>query len=250
MHHDAAAQIVARAQAEDVDGLLVLGDNVYPTGAASANDPAFATLYEQPFAALTATHSFYVVLGNHDVLTSNGQPELDYATTHPYWVQPARYYERHLERTCLLGLDTNQADVDATQLAAVSSGCANDVTLLHRVAFGHHPVYSSGTHGLNNDEPWMDAQVRPALEQLGVNFYLSGHDHDFEAIVPQASGINYIISGGASQLRPIAASAQSLHAFSDYHFGKLELYTRYADLTVYGEDGSVRWTHRYDLPTS
>jgi hypothetical protein len=95
----------------------------------------------------------------------------------------------------------------------------------------------------------MDALARPVLERAGYDFYLSGHDHDFETVIPPASGgPRYIVSGGASRLRPIAATAQSLFATSQHHYTKLELYTGYADLTVYDELGAPIWVHRYDLP--
>lgn len=243
-----AAEIVTQVQAGGVDGLLMLGDNFYPAGVATAADPAFGTLYEGPLANAIARSNLYVTLGNHDVLTANGQAELDYATTHPWWILPARYYARDVQHTCLVSLETNQAAVDQTQLDFLSTACNNPLSL-HRLAIGHHPVKSSGLHGINNDEPWMPQLVQPVLESKNFDFYLSGHDHDFEAIVPGTppADIAYVVSGGASQLRSIGANPQSLQSFSQYHFSKLELYTNFADLTVIGEDGAILWTHRYSM---
>lgn len=241
-----AAQVVADVQTEDIDGLFMLGDNIYDIGATSASDPMFATLYEGPLGPVLNRIQLYVALGNHDVITANGQYELDYATTHPYWVLPAHYYTRTVERTCFTGLDTNQAAVDSTQLGFLENACAG-TSALHTIALGHHPVFSSGEHGLNDDQPWMDALVRPVLERAGYDFYLSGHDHNFEAIVPVTDNPRYVVSGGASKLRPITATAQSLFATSQYHYSKLELYTGYADLSAYDESGALIWTHRYSL---
>jgi len=241
-----ASQVVADVQSEDVDGIFMLGDNIYETGASSASDPAFATLYEGPLGPVLDRIQAYTVLGNHDVVTANGQYEIDYATTHPYWVMPSHYYNRTVERTCFTALDTNQAAVDSTQLGFLENACAGTAAL-HTIAIGHHPVFSSGEHGVDNAQPWMDAFVRPVLERAGYDFYLSGHDHNFEAIVPTAGAPRYIVSGGASRLRPITATSQSLFATSQYHYSKLELYTGYANLTAYDELGAAIWTYRYDL---
>jgi putative cell wall-binding protein len=241
-----AAAIVQQKQTQDIDGMFMLGDNIYNSGASSANDPAFVTLYENPFASIISSSVINVVLGNHDVVTNNGQGELDYALTHPYWHMPSRYYAETIEANRIVALDSNQASVDQTQLDFLSQQLAADPLALHRIVIAHHPIYSSGQHGLNNEQPWMQSLVNPAVIAGKTDFFLSGHDHDFEAIVPR-DGVNYIVSGGASRLRPITASSQSINAFSEYHFSKLEIFYSYADLTVYDQNNQVLWTHRYQL---
>lgn len=241
-----AGQIVSDVQAGDIDGAFMLGDNIYPVGASSATDPAFATLYENPFAQIISSLVIDVVLGNHDELTAAGQPELDYATTHPYWNLPARYYAQTRDHVRIVAMDSNQAFVDQTQLDFVARELAADPDALTRIVIAHHPVYSSGEHGVNNDEPWMRSLVEPVLIAGGTNFFLSGHDHDAEVLAP-VSGINYIVSGAASLLRPITPSAQSLYASSTYHYSRLDLWYGHAVLTMYDEFGNPLFTYRYDL---
>ena len=67
-----------------------------------------------------------------------------------------------------------------------------------KIAFFHHPIYSSGgKHG-------SDLELRQLLEPLflkyGVDVVLAGHEHFYERIKPQ-KGIYYFISGGAAKLR-------------------------------------------------
>jgi putative cell wall-binding protein len=244
--NNVAAAIVQQKQTQDIDGMFMLGDNIYNSGASSASDPAFATLYENPFASIIGSTVINVVLGNHDVVTNNGQGELDYALTHPYWHMPSRFYAQTIEANRIVALDSNQASVDQAQLDFLSQQLAADPLALHRIVIAHHPIYSSGEHGLNNEQPWMQSQVNPVVIAGNADFFLSGHDHNFEAIVPR-DGVNYIVSGGASRLRPITATSQSINAFSEYHFSKLEIFYSYADLTVYDQNNQVLWTHRYQL---
>lgn len=60
-----------------------------------------------------------------------------------------------------------------------------------KVFFGHHPVYSSGSHGGTQK---MQRYLQPLFEKNGVALVLGGHDHDYERTV--VNGITYIVSGG------------------------------------------------------
>ncbi len=65
----AAQYAVGRAVAEvcavrGCDFALMLGDNFYPDGVTSADDPQFISKFERPYAALTVP--VYVALGNQD----------------------------------------------------------------------------------------------------------------------------------------------------------------------------------------
>ncbi len=241
-----AAGIVQRFQTENVDGAFMLGDNLYENGASSASDPKFATIYESPLAAILSKLSLNVILGNHDIRTNNGQGELDYAKSNNYWYMPNRYYSRNIDNIRVVALNSNQSAVTQAQLDFLDNELKNDIDAVHQVVISHHPVYSSGFHGQNNDQPWMKSLVEPIVTADGVEFFLSGHDHDFEAIKDK-SGVNYIISGGAARLKPITATSQTLFAVSDYNFSKLEIYYSYADLTVYDENNNELWTNRYSI---
>src|SRR5690242_20330024 len=61
----AVAQAMADVcKARGCDFALELGDNIYPEGVRSADDPQFETKFETPYEALKMP--FYVALGNHD----------------------------------------------------------------------------------------------------------------------------------------------------------------------------------------
>ena len=76
----------------------------------------------------------------------------------------------------------------------------------------HRPIWSGGNHG--NDERGWSSWLIPILEELGVQFCLAGHDHDYERFCEsrgrlgqrrcitrgQESGIIYIVSGGGASV--------------------------------------------------
>jgi len=67
-----------------------------------------------------------------------------------------------------------------------------------KVAFMHHPPYSSGgKHGSDNQ---LREVVEPIFVKYGVNVVLTGHDHFYERIKPQ-KGIQYFVSGAGGKLR-------------------------------------------------
>ena len=72
----------------------------------------------------------------------------------------------------------------------------------------HRPIWSSGNHG--SDERGWASWLVPALEELGIQLHLSGHDHDYERFCPSLgsglqrtchpSGITYLVSGGGASV--------------------------------------------------
>lgn len=95
------------------------------------------------------------------------------------------------------------------------------------LAYWHHPVFSSGRHG-------NDKVMRPiwrALESVGADLILNGHDHDYERFAPQtasgeasADGIRQIVVGtGGAGLRPFDKVKPNSEVRNDDTHGVLEL---------------------------
>ena len=67
-----------------------------------------------------------------------------------------------------------------------------------KVAFMHHPPYSSG--GKHGSDDQLREIIEPIFVKYGVNVVLTGHDHFYERIKPQ-KGIYYFVSGAGGKLR-------------------------------------------------
>ena len=75
------------------------------------------------------------------------------------------------------------------------------------VAYWHHPLFSSGTHGNNGSTQ----ALWEALYAASAELVLSGHDHDYERFAAQrpdgtadpATGIReFVVGTGGASLRP------------------------------------------------
>lgn len=190
-----------------VDAVLEVGDVVYDTGDPKRFDEAI----DKPYKHLIDEVPFWVALGNHDVITNNGDSLLAHLDL------PGHWYEQVLEdgdtSLQLLVLDSN--NVSPTQTEWLVERLAGGSFDWRIVAF-HHPPYSCGPHG---NTPATLAWV-PILRALNVDLVLSGHDHSYQRF--HDSKVTYIVTGGggadtsdvtACDTGAVADSSEKRHHF-------------------------------------
>jgi hypothetical protein len=206
-----AERIAASHRLFPFDFALMLGDNLY--GGEGPSD--YRRKFEAPYKPLLdAGVKFYAALGNHDdpaqrfykLFNMNG--ERHYSFKPP--AGSVRFY----------ALDSNYMDKD--QLAWLEKELAASDSDW-KIAFFHHPLYSSGEkHGSNTA---LREQVEPLLVKHGVDVVFTGHEHFYERLKPQ-KGITYFISGNAAKLRKgnIGESAMTAKGFDQgYAFMLVEI---------------------------
>ena len=164
--------------------VLLMGDNLYGTEAAQDFQKKFSDVYKP---LLDNQVKFYATLGNHDLPI-----QINYE---PFNMNGKEYYRIKKGNVAFYSLNSNY--MDQKQVKWLESELSKD-TSDWKVAFCHHPPYSSGSkHG-------SDKQLREILEPLfvkyGVNVVLTGHDHFYERIKPQ-KGIYYFVTGAGGKLR-------------------------------------------------
>lgn len=227
------ADAAARATAGTVDGLessgelaalLLLGDNIYPDG-----DPARApaAVFGPYGPVLDGGTALVAALGNHDIRFADGGPQMRTLG------MPGRWYVQRFGPLELVVLDSNRAD-DPEQLAWLERTLAASRPPW-RVVMQHHPPYSAGYHG--SHEPSRRSIV-PLLERYGADLVLAGHDHDYQRSTPQ-NGIVYVVSGGASTLRPTGRDIFTAASASLHHVVELLVYADRIDLRAVATGGSV-----------
>src|SRR5262249_27146044 len=86
-----AEQMAVTAKAMDAQFVLALGDNFYPSGVQSVNDPQWRTSFEDIYSAHALNVDWYVALGNHDY-RGNPQAEVEYSNVSRRWRMPSRYF--------------------------------------------------------------------------------------------------------------------------------------------------------------
>jgi 3',5'-cyclic AMP phosphodiesterase CpdA len=220
---DTGIAVARIAAAEPFDSLLLLGDNVYPSG-----DPAkLPRTVFGPFAdVLSAGATLLAIIGNHDVKANWADAQLRALGV------PARYWVQEFENVLIVGLDSN--DLDPAQLAFLEDALATTSARWKIVAI-HHPPYSAGYQGSSTD---IRAKLSPLLETYGVQLVLSGHDHDYQRSNP-IGGVTYVVSGGAATTRRTGDEGFTATSFSWHHFLDIAIAGDHLVLRAVGQDGSV-----------
>ena len=165
------------------DFSILLGDNIY--GAERPQD--FKLKFEDPYKPLLdAGVKFYASLGNHD------DPNQRFYK--PFNMEGERYYTFKKGPIQFYALDSNYLDRKQLEWLAKELKGSNSEW---KMAYFHHPLYSSGTHGSEVD---LRTMLEPLFTQSGVDVVFAGHEHFYERIKPQ-KGIYYFTCGGAAKLR-------------------------------------------------
>lgn len=225
-----ARQMKVAGEKNRFEFVLMLGDNIYSNGAAKN----FKKKFELPYDALLNDGvQFYASLGNHDVRRGR-EAQINY---NKFNMGGRRYYSFTKGNVDFFALDST--NMDAAQIAWVEEKLTAS-TARWKVAFFHHPLYSSGKrHG---SEMKLRTTLEPLFTRFGVNVVFSGHDHFYERIKPQ-QGIQYFVQGASGQLRKNGMKKKSdlTAAFNDLTHSFLMVSVNAAEMQVeaIGEDGAV-----------
>jgi 3',5'-cyclic AMP phosphodiesterase CpdA len=217
-----AAAIEAQSTIDPYDILMLLGDNVYPSG-----DPSRIrqTVFEPFGPLLDSGTELFAILGNHDVEGGTGDAQLRALG------MPGRWYA--IERGDLLGIALDSTmPANPEQLAWLEKTLAESHATWKLVGF-HHPPYSSGMHGSNEA---VRAAFVPLFEKYGVQIVFSGHEHDYERTNP-INGVTYIVTGGGSRTRRTGIDDFTAVAYSTHHYVDMNVYTDHIVLRAIDQDG-------------
>ena len=219
-------QMAAVHRRRPVDLVVLGGDNIYPSGDMALIEATF----RRPYADLLAAGvPFHAVLGNHDIRTANGDPQVAYK---PFGMQ-GRFYNLRRGPVEFFLLDTNGKADWQRQVSWLRSVLASS-SAPWKVVVGHHPIYSSGFYG---NDPGLQAKLAGLMRRHGVQLYINGHEHNYERSVP-IDGITYlVVGGGGASLRPVIPTAQSATASSVFSFAELEATPRELTITAWDKSG-------------
>ena len=164
--------MVDQGRGRDYDGLVLLGDLIYPEGDADQ----VASRITDVFMPLTNRGTRLVpVLGNHDyisgeqstILAEAGGPE-------------QTWYADRVGVVRVVVLDTEQIDNPA-QSTWLQETLASPTDAAWTIVAMHKPAFSAGHHGSDEE---IQQQWVPLFEQYDVPLVLAGHDHDYQRTKP------------------------------------------------------------------
>lgn len=194
-----------------VDLVILGGDNIYPSGDIALVDATFQKPYRELIAAGVP---FHAVLGNHDIRTANGDPQVAYR---PFGMK-GRFYSVRSGLVEAFMLDTNGNADWKRQLPWLQQALSRS-TAPWKVVVGHHPIYASGVYG---NDPNAIRRLVPLFRRYGVALYISGHEHHYERS-RDLNGTTYlVVGGGGAHLRPVFGSDTMAFGRSTFSFAELE----------------------------
>lgn len=202
-----AEQMASASKTMDAELVISVGDNFYPSGVRSVQDPQWKQSFEDVYHQYYLNIPWLVALGNHDYY-GNYEAQIEYSKISRRWTMPSTYYSKTYKmkngkKILFLIIDTNpfvqkyydyegitsenvkKQDTQA-QLQWLENELKNkDNDVQWVFVAGHHPLYSGGKR-INAEETEDVRKVfEPIFQKYEVNAYFCGHEHDLQIIQPK-----------------------------------------------------------------
>jgi tartrate-resistant acid phosphatase type 5 len=207
--------------------VISCGDNFYPSGVVSENDPLWHYSFENIYTAHSLQCDWYPVLGNHDYHT-DVDAQVRYSKISRRWDMPARYYSKEIslnrdkdkeikgpeknktkDKVLFVMMDTDpflhqgKAEYVETQLKWLNETLEKaSADVKWKIVVGHHPYYTVGPRINNYDTLTMRTALPKIFEDHKIDVYLSGHEHSLQHLKPEGF-THQFISGAGSELTKV-----------------------------------------------
>ena len=242
-------------EAEPVDLVLTVGDNVYPLG----TEREYPRALFGPFGSLMHRIALWPSLGNHDYGAQEGVPLRGTAAAYlRNFVLPARpggerYYSFRRGNAEFLAIDSERTSFapGSPQYRWIARTLARSHACW-KIPYFHHPVHPEYVHPMAGDltkQAQLERWLVPLFERYGVKLVLTGHEHNYVRTRPligghpNQRGIVYIISGGGgAALDPLPPQSSPLSAARGRFFQHLlvSIHRRRAEVRAIDAAGRVR----------
>ncbi len=259
-----ARQMRSTAAAIDAEFIISVGDNFYPNGVQSVQDPQWKYSFEEVYTGYALNRDWFIALGNHDY-QGNIQAQIDYSAISRRWVMPAPYYARSIRledggEMLLVVMDTNpfipayyskggdfaarlrRQDTAAQRKWLEEVLGDTSVRYQWKIVVGHHPLYSGGKRKENADTHSFAQQFRSFFDAHKVDAYLCGHEHDLQIIRPAGAYTTQFLSGAAGETRPTGTTDGTLFAASEPGFMTFSVSAQELAVKVIKADGTMLYT--------
>lgn len=245
--------------------VLGLGDNFYPDGVTSVDDPQWQTAFEAPYQKFIESkkYDFWMTVGNHD-RRSSVDAQLRYTERSPIWKMPAEDYgiSKLPDWLHVYVLDTTfistgadipsfnsaiEADFSAQLERASSYMCKKPGW---RIIASHIPLLSNGKRkGRFRENNVYDA-LHEFIRECDINMVVSGHEHLQQHV--QFERVHHLIQGAAASVRQSSKPLQHEDAVSRYlgnelGFGHLLITAESIDVRFNNSKGKKLYGYKMDL---
>lgn len=193
------AQVATLVASWNPDFVITTGDNNYPDGETETIDENIGQYYSQfignyqgDYGSGSPTNRFWPSLGNHDWNSLACDGDNCHGPYQDYFTLPGneRYYDVDYRLVHLFALDSDGREPDGNQPDSVQGNWLQNSlsasTSCFDIVYFHHPPYSSGDHGSDEEMQWPFAA-------WGADVVMAGHDHTYERL--DVNGTAYFVNG-------------------------------------------------------
>ena len=261
---DVAVQMSKAAATIDSEFVISVGDNFYPNGIQSTQDPQWKASFEDIYFNYPLQTDWYVALGNHDY-NGNIQAQIDYSKISRRWNMPSTYFKEIVvledgSKALLVFIDTNpfiksyhskgdemEENVKAQDTLAqkkwlIETLQTTDASIKWKIVVGHHPMYSGGKRKTSQDTKDIETLFAPIFDQYKVDAYLCGHEHDLQVIKPKGRYTMQFLSGAGCEVRPTGTREGTLFALSEPGFMTFSLTPKLMLVQLVNAQGKIVYT--------
>jgi hypothetical protein len=240
------------------DFVVLLGDNFYPNGVGSTDDPQWKTAFVDPYA--TVNVPFYAVLGNHDcggdgagTDLPRGDFQIAYSSVNPKWRMPARDYKFSFGDVDFFVADTNRSmfSVDVEARADFEKWLPESKAKW-KIVFAHHPYLSNGEHGNAGSYdglPFVPVANGSAVKSFlddrvcgQADFYIAGHDHSIQWLQETCNGTELIVSGGGAKTTRLLGKQPTYYQSNKLGFVYVVISGNTLTASFHDESGALQYT--------
>jgi predicted MPP superfamily phosphohydrolase len=244
---EVAKQMGLWGAANPNDFVISVGDNFYPLGVISENDPLWHYSFENIYTAHSLQCNWYPVLGNHDY-GADPQAQIRYSKVSRRWNMPSLYYKKEFslgkngDKVLMLMIDTDpmlhedKKQQVEEQMIWINEQLKNvSPNVKWKMVIGHHPYYTVGPRIKNYDTLTVREKMAGIFEKYKVDVYLSGHDHSLQHLKPEGY-THQFITGAGSELTPVTAGIPysrfeaSEHGFMYFAINSNKLHVKAIDM--------------------
>jgi hypothetical protein len=228
-----AAAAVAYHRKKHFDFGLTVGDNFAPDGVTGPSDNRWKGEWEALYGP--AGIPIFASTGNHDWgFGDSPAAEILYTRESRSWRMPALYYSFVAGPVQFFALATHAWSETQAKWLDQELGRSK---ARWKIVYGHHPIYSYGTHG---PLPVLQQSLLPILKNR-AQVYLFGHEHIVQVLGPEA-GVHFLDAPvGGQSVRPAKTGPLTVHSDSFYGFVVLEFSKERAQVEFVDTDRKVRY---------
>ena len=226
-------------------GVVLLGDNFYPSGVASVDDIQWKEKFEDIYGhGCLGKLNFYATLGNHDY-KGNALAEIDYSNHSTQWKLPGRFYGIRLNDLVeFVFFDSTFLDFCFDDKSCSLNFLNSRLNSLPRprwqIAVGHHPFRSSSSKGFTYDGKDLRSWILRKLVCGRADLALFGHSHHMELRQdPDCSTPFAILGSGGADLVDVKPQGAPLFLKKEFGFGDIQISRNQMQLRFFDADANV-----------